>query len=167
MIPLKFLVEITNPQAYLLKQQRNQGVDIINLKYNSLMKTRLILCCWLLLGIWIAGSCAPVLGQDDKTNPSSRPGKHTTAPMLTSSAATTAQVTEKFKAANISPTVKEIVRMSEAGMDLAVIQTYVEKSNTSHSPTAEEIIYLYRHGNPGPIITSLIQRAGQVREETT
>jgi hypothetical protein len=131
------------------------------------MKTRLTFCS-VILGVWTAVSCSPVvLGAVEEPNPPSREGRKTAALNPTSSAATTAQITEKFKAAQVSPAIKEIVRMSEAGMDTAVIQAYVENSSTSYNLRAEEIIYLREHGIHNSIITALIQRGAQPRESTT
>jgi hypothetical protein len=75
---------------------------------------------------------------------------------------------EKLKAAgaNLSPTVQEIVKMSDAGADPAVIQTYVENLSPGYAPRAEEIIYMHDHGIPNSIITAMIQHGAKVREQT-
>jgi len=129
------------------------------------MKTRLTFG-GVILGVLTVVSCAPaVLGAVEETTPNSSDGKEKAALKPTSSAATTAQMTEKLKAAQISPAIKEIVRMSESGMDSAVIQAYVENSSTGYSPRAEEIIYLHEHGIPGSVIAAMIQRGAHVREQ--
>jgi hypothetical protein len=131
------------------------------------MKTRLLFC-WMISSVLTTVSCAPsASGANANSSPTSKAVKETNAAKPTSSAATAAELTEKLKAANISPAIKEIVRMSEAGMDPAVIQAHVENSTSGYAPKAEEIIYLHEHGIPGPIITAMIQRGAQAREETT
>src|SRR5207249_4791950 len=71
---------------------------------------------------------------------------------------------EKVKLANVSPFAKELVKMSEAGTDAAIIQAYVETSTAAYRPKADDIIYLHEHGISGTIITALIQRGGKVQE---
>src|SRR5437016_6097669 len=70
---------------------------------------------------------------------------------------------EKLKAAaaNLWARVLEVVRMSDAGTDAAVIQSFVENSPTAFHPRAEEIIYLHDHGISTPIITAMIQHPGK------
>jgi len=91
--------------------------------------------------------------------------KESVAPKPTASAATKEEIAERFNAIHSSPTIKEIVRLSEAGTDLAVIQAYVESSSPGYRPKAEEIIYLHEHRVPSAVITALIQRGAQPREQ--
>src|SRR5437773_4059927 len=74
---------------------------------------------------------------------------------------------EKLKAAaaNVSPQVVEIVKMSDAGADATVIQAYVENSTIAYTPRSEEIIYLHEHGIPSSVITAMIQRGAKLREQ--
>lgn len=128
------------------------------------MKTRFFLC-----GIlsWILSNGALPLGAQDAEK--AAPTKDdTVAPRA---AAPSPSLTEKLKlaAANLSPPVMEIVRMSDAGADTAVIQAFVENSPTAYNLRAEEIIYLHDHGIPASVITAMIQHGARQREkaETT
>ncbi len=69
-------------------------------------------------------------------------------------------------AVNISPGVMDLVKMSDAGMDSAVIKSFVENSSTGYSLKTDEIIYLHNHGIPDSIITTMIQRGGELRAQT-
>jgi hypothetical protein len=71
----------------------------------------------------------------------------------------------RVAAANLSPMVIEIVRMSDAGADAAVIQAYIENSPSAHTLRSEEIIYLHDHGISTPIITAMIQHGARQREQ--
>lgn len=77
------------------------------------------------------------------------------------------QLVDKLKAAgaNLSPPVLEIVRMSDAGTDPAVIQAFVENSPNFYNLRSAEIIYLHDHGIPNTIITAIIQRGTKMREQ--
>src|SRR5438270_5509358 len=85
-------------------------------------------------------------------------GAKASAPAKPSSA-----LMEKLKAAaaNLSPPVLEIVRMSDAGADSAVIQAFVETSPIAYSPKADEIIYLHEHNISTTIITAMIQHGAK------
>jgi len=72
---------------------------------------------------------------------------------------------QKLKDANISSSVHELVKMSEAGTDPAVIQSYVDASNIAYVPRPDEIIYMHEHGIPSAVITSMIQHGAKLREQ--
>jgi hypothetical protein len=72
---------------------------------------------------------------------------------------------QRLKDANISSSVQELVKMSEAGTDPAVIQSYVDASNVAYVPRPDEIIYMHEHGIPSTVITSMIQHGAKLREQ--
>ncbi|HUR44621.1 MAG TPA: hypothetical protein VMZ27_02005 [Candidatus Saccharimonadales bacterium] len=72
---------------------------------------------------------------------------------------------ERLKNANISISVREIVRMSEAGTDPAVLQTYVENSNLAYTPRPDEIIYMHEHGLSANLISAMIQHGARLRDQ--
>ena len=76
-------------------------------------------------------------------------------------------LTQKLKSASVSPAVREIVQMSDAGMDASVIQAFVENSTTAVNPKAGDILYLHEHGISGTIITAMIQRSARLREQSS
>ncbi len=76
-------------------------------------------------------------------------------------------LTQKLKSASVSPAVREIVQMSDAGMDASVIQTFVENSSIAVNPKAGDILYLHEHGISGAIITAMIQRSARLREQSS
>src|SRR3954468_9707916 len=75
------------------------------------------------------------------------------------------ELVDKLKNANVSSAVQEIVRMSEAGTDPAVIQSYVESSNIPYVPRPDEIIYMHDHGIPGMVITTMIQHGAKLTDQ--
>jgi len=75
------------------------------------------------------------------------------------------ELVDKIKIANISSSVQEIVKMSEAGTDPAVLQSYVESSNLAYVPRPDEIIYMHDHGIPGMVITTMIQHGAKLRDQ--
>lgn len=67
--------------------------------------------------------------------------------------------------ASVSPSVIEVVKMSDAGADAAVLQAYVDNSPVAYSLRAEEIIYLHDHGISSSVVTTMIQHGAKVREQ--
>jgi len=118
--------------------------------------------------------CLPLLNaaaQEAEQQPSPapvvKPIKTRADTMNVAAAASDAEMREKFKAAgsNVSLPAIEIVKMSEAGADSAVIQSYVENLTIPYSLRAEDVIYLHDHGITTPVITALIQRGTKLREQ--
>ncbi len=70
---------------------------------------------------------------------------------------------DKSKSPGISKSVAEIVQLSKAGLDATVIQTYLEHSNTTTPPTADEIVYMREQGVSQDIITAVIKRGSVLR----
>jgi len=128
-----------------------------------LMKTRLIFCGVLssLLSFAALGSA------QDTVTPNPVPTPNRKADLARPAAPLPAELKDKLKAAaaNLSPEVMQIVRMSDAGTDPSVIQAFVENSTTAYTPRAEEIIYLHDHGIPNTIITAMIQHGAKLREQ--
>ncbi len=65
---------------------------------------------------------------------------------------------------NVSSRTAEILRMHGAGVDLRVIEAYVENSPAPFNPTAAEIISLHEKGIPDSLITAMIQRGAKLRQ---
>jgi hypothetical protein len=65
----------------------------------------------------------------------------------------------------VSSQIAEIVKMTEAGVGITVIQAQVERSATAYPLGADEIIYLHNHGVPPEIITAFIRRGSELRAQ--
>src|SRR5882672_7712333 len=59
----------------------------------------------------------------------------------------------------------DILKMVDAKVDATVITTYIKNSPTAYNPNANEIIALKQRGVGDDIITTLIQRGGEVRAQ--
>ncbi|MHB8523051.1 MAG: hypothetical protein ACYDH9_20160 [Limisphaerales bacterium] len=59
----------------------------------------------------------------------------------------------------------ELVNMAESGVEASVMKAYVENATAVEPPGAQEIIYLRRHGIAPEVISALIRRAGELREQ--
>src|SRR5438045_3767334 len=122
------------------------------------------------------GALLPVLllsvtfnaGAQDEQTDQPRPAPKKSTIVLGAAPASDAALKEKLRAAaaNLSPQVQEIVKMSDAGIDKAVIQQYVESSTTAYNPRSEELIYLHDHGIPDAIVTAMLQRGAKLREQS-
>src|SRR6266446_4794681 len=64
-----------------------------------------------------------------------------------------------------SPGIGEILKMTDAKVDVTVIKAYIKNSPTAYNPNANEIIGLKQRGLGDDIITALIQRGGEVRAQ--
>jgi len=64
-----------------------------------------------------------------------------------------------------SPGIGEILKMVDAKVDVTVVKAYIKNSPTAYNPNANEIIALKQRGVGDDIITSLIQRGGEVRAQ--
>jgi hypothetical protein len=74
-------------------------------------------------------------------------------------------IRKKIESLNRSPSagIAEIAKMIESGVEVSVIQSYVENSTVPYNPSASDVLYLHEHGVPSPIITAILHRGGQVR----
>jgi hypothetical protein len=72
---------------------------------------------------------------------------------------------ERLKTVNVSPSIREIVKMADAGMDAAVLEAFIENSPIAYSPRPDELIYLHEHGVGSPVITAMIQHGAKMREQ--
>jgi len=104
---------------------------------------------------------------DDTNPPPPKPRKSKDIVLPATPISKDTTLLEKLKAAgaNVSPPVMEIVRMSDAGSDTAVIQAFVETSPVAYNLKSEEIIYLKDHGIAPSIITAMIQHGAKLREQ--
>jgi hypothetical protein len=119
------------------------------------MKTRFILCQAATI-LLFAGL---VSGASDELSTTPTPSE-SEAPLVKET-----PLRAKLKAlqSNLSTPILEIVRMSEAGADAAVLQAYVEASPVAFQLKADEIIYLRDHGVPSGVITTMIQHGAKLR----
>jgi hypothetical protein len=103
----------------------------------------------------------------DLRGPASKPAdvKEASPPEVADPAPSHAKLVEKLKAASISPSVRQIVQMSETGIDSEVIKAYVENATVPMDPKVDEIVYLHEHGIPDSIITVMLQRGAKLREQ--
>jgi hypothetical protein len=66
----------------------------------------------------------------------------------------------------LSAGVADVVKLSTAGVDEAVVRSYVETSPVAYFLTPEEILYLRAVGVSSETITSMIRRGAEVREQS-
>src|SRR6266481_1360602 len=66
-----------------------------------------------------------------------------------------------------SPGIGEIVRMVDAKVDAVVIQAYIKNSFVAYNPSVSEIIALKGRGVSDDILTALLQRGAEVRDQAT
>ena len=76
-----------------------------------------------------------------------------------------ASVTIRAKSADLSPGLTEVVKLQEAGVNESVVLTFVQNSPVAYRPTAEEIIKLHELGISSPIITAVLRRGSEVRQQ--
>lgn len=68
-------------------------------------------------------------------------------------------------APRLSAGVADVAKLVEAGVEDAVVQSYVETSPVAYFLTPDEIIYLRGVGVSSQIITAMIRRGAEVREQ--
>jgi hypothetical protein len=82
--------------------------------------------------------------------------------VLTAGPAGNAQMTP----ANLSPDLRQIVKLAQAHMTGDVILSFVRSSGKSYALSANDIIALQGQGVPMPVLTAMIQRYGELRRQT-
>jgi hypothetical protein len=105
-------------------------------------------------------------GADETASAGSNAGKEADIAQASVSASKDANLIERLKAASISAPLREIVQMSDSGINPTVIQAFVESSSIAYQPNGDEIIYLHEHGISSSIISAMIQRGATLREQT-
>lgn len=63
----------------------------------------------------------------------------------------------------VSPAVKEILTMADAGVSMEVIKAYVQYSPSACQPTDTDVIALKKHNVTDEIVTLLLKRSSQAR----
>ena len=63
----------------------------------------------------------------------------------------------------LSPEVKAVVKMADAGVSTSVIETFIECSPTAPQLTEADIIGLKKHKVPDEIVTALLKRGAKAR----
>lgn len=63
----------------------------------------------------------------------------------------------------LSPLVREVIQMSEAGVSASVIQAYVEASESLEQLSAPDLIALKTHGIADDLVTGMVQRSAKAR----
>src|SRR5262249_12505831 len=63
----------------------------------------------------------------------------------------------------LSPALAEVWRMVRARLDPDVVKVYVKSAKVPYNPTAEEIVTLKRLGMSEDLITSILERDGELR----
>jgi hypothetical protein len=121
------------------------------------MKTRWPLC-GILLGL-LTLPCTLSTAQD--TTAAEPPPSAPVAPK----AQPEASLTEKLKMARLSPSAREVIKMSDSGMDAGLLQSYVENSSSVYTLTSDDVIFLHEQGIPSSVITAMLQRSARVRDQ--
>ena len=62
----------------------------------------------------------------------------------------------------VSYEVEQIAKLKQAGVEVSVLQAYVEHSRALRPPNAEEIVYLHDNGVPSEVLTALIRRGNEL-----
>ncbi len=75
-------------------------------------------------------------------------------------------IRQKIEALNSAPSegVQELVRLSKAGLDQKVLDTYVQNSRLPE-PSPRDIVYLHDQGVPEDVINSLIRHGREMRDQ--
>jgi hypothetical protein len=70
---------------------------------------------------------------------------------------------------NIFPTspLAQVIRLTQAGVDESVIMTYVTNSGSTFNLNSDKIIYLKDIGLPNEVVTAMMQRDQQLRQQMT
>lgn len=123
------------------------------------MKTR-----WLLCGILSGLTILPLttsVAQDADTPPvtNGAPVADTAKPAVEPS------LTDKLKLSRLSPSARDVIKMSEAGMDESLLKSYVENSSAVYSLNSDDVIFLHERGIPSNVITAMLQRSAKVRDQ--
>lgn len=124
------------------------------------MKTRWLLC-GILSGIFTLPLVSPA-AQDTDAPPAANanPAAENTKP-----AATELSLAEKLKMSRLSPSARDVIKMSEAGMNEGLLKSYVENSSAVYSLSSDDVILLHERGIPSTIITAMLERSAKVRDQ--
>jgi hypothetical protein len=132
-----------------------------NSKYHFQFLKRLPsrLACGLVLAMlsWGAGARA----QEDQTKSSD--AKPATGALDKQDAAALSGAANQPPAEALSPTTSEVLRMMDAEIPAAVIQTYVECNPSTAQLNATDIIALKKHHVPDEIVIALMKQGAKVR----
>ncbi|MBE7500005.1 MAG: hypothetical protein HS113_06775 [Verrucomicrobiales bacterium] len=116
----------------------------------------------------------PIQGEDTPRpalTPESPPATHT-APAESPAAGTpegvvpapaASAVSAPAPLGELSPLVREVIQMSEAGVSANVIQAYVEASESLEQLSAPDLIALKTHGIADDLVTGMVQRSAKAR----
>jgi len=72
---------------------------------------------------------------------------------------------QPVKVPRLSAGLDDIVNLTKARVDESVILAYVQASRVAYRPRAQEIIRLREAGVSGPVITAVVQRGAEVRQQ--
>lgn len=102
----------------------------------------------------VAASCGlAVLAEDGKA------GSNTTA----GAAIERDGVTNQAPAVSLSPGVREILKMADAGVSTEVIKAYVESTPATYQPTDVDVIALKKHNVADEVVTLLLKRGAEAQ----
>jgi hypothetical protein len=59
--------------------------------------------------------------------------------------------------------VQEIVKMADAGVRPTVLRAYIENSSIAYQPTADEVVFLHKHGLPADLVVAMLRHGGELR----
>lgn len=115
----------------------------------------------------VAMSQAAFAQQDRATPPATNAAPAAAAKASTAPAdATTGNVQSKATADQaVSPTVQDILKMSDAGVSSGVILAFVQASRTSYAPTSADLIALKQHNVPDEVTSALMKRGSEVEAQ--
>ncbi len=87
----------------------------------------------------------------------------TQTPTAVTSAADPKSVDEHPDAAGLSPSVRDVIKLADAGVAKDVIKAYVESSPVDFQLSADAIIALKKHNVSDEVVTLLVKRGAQAR----
>src|SRR5437868_3284888 len=61
--------------------------------------------------------------------------------------------------------INEVVKLSRSGVDETVVLAYIKNSSGPFQPGADEIVQLHSLGISSPVITAMLQRGGELRQQ--
>lgn len=90
---------------------------------------------------------------------------HAATTDTTSAQATVTATIPASGAPRFSGRINEVVSLTESGVDQTIVLSYIKNSPGPFQPSADEIIRMRDAGVPTPVITAMLQRGAELREQ--
>jgi hypothetical protein len=86
--------------------------------------------------------------------------------VMTSAALATVTLDPAESAPAFSGAINDVVKLHRSGVDASVVLSYVKTSSGPFQPSADEIVKLRDLGVSSPVITAMLERGGELRQQT-